>query len=395
MLSSSQKFQAESEPELKQVRIQPTPEERFPWTNNEVQYRLMPVVNPEREFFKDSGGKSHCLTTRLRLVPINDDLPKKVRSVAASMPEFNQSLCRAYKCDDSIKLPLKLEVCYESDKICEDQSILNLMGNEAPCLELHESDDSEVGRGWFYECEINFRLEKVSLRMDGQRVKLSVGLDSSLDSIRKISNELLVKDPSVQHPSLESWVHNVESCKTTEINVLSKKKNSQRDDRPADVGTAQNTGASLQRPGTPSLKRQRLCQANDDGLFGALRDMEDRLTEQIRGAVEPIKRRIGTLDYRLSNVHNVLMHMQRTRQNIDGEQPKVQHATADRPLRTSEGVSKPMFSHIDPCASINSHSHVEEAKRLADTNDALYGLQRLGQAATTAEIAKRNISMRL
>lgn len=100
---------------------QPTPEERFPWTNDEVQYRLVPVVNPEREFFKfvssqsrsciphsshgfirDSGGKSHCLTTRLRLVPITESLNKKARSADVSMPDYNQSL--AYECDDSIKV---------------------------------------------------------------------------------------------------------------------------------------------------------------------------------------------------------------------------------------------------------------------------------------------------
>lgn len=399
MFSISPQFKSVSESELKQVRVQPTPEERFPWANDEVRYRLVSIVNPEREFFKDSGGKSHCLTTRLRLVPINGPLLKKLRSADASTPEFNQSLGRAYECDDSIKLPLKLELFYESNKICEDQSILNLMGNETPCLKLYASDDSEVGRGWFYECDIKFRLEKVSLRMDGQRVKLSVALDSSIEAIRQIRNELLVKDPSAQHPSLESWMRVVESCKTTEINVLSKKKNSQRDDRAPDLGTSQvsqNSGEPLQRgPGAPSLKRQRSSQANDDSLFSALRDMEDRLAEQIRGAVDPIERRISTLDYRLSNVHNVLMRMQRTRQDIDGEQPIVQHSIADGPSWASESVPKSMLSEIDSHASSHSHSHTEQAKQLADTNDALYGLQRLGQAATTAETAKGNISMQL
>jgi len=377
--------QSQPAPEYQMKQGQPTPEERFPWTNDEVQYRLVPVVNPEREFFKDSGGKSHCLTTRLRLVPITESLNKKARSADVSMPDYNQSL--AYECDDSIKLPLKLELFYESNKICEDQSILNLMGNESPCLKLHESDDPEVGRGWFYECEIKFRLEKVSLRMDGQRVKLAVQLDSSLDGIGQMRNELFQKF-SAQHPSLESWVHLVESCKTTEINVLSKKKSSQRDDRAADAGisqASQNSGAAFHRgAGAPSLKRQRSSQANDDGLFGALRDMEDRLAQQIRSAVESLEGRIGTLDYRLST----LMSMQQSQQSLDGPET-VQNGTVNGPSWVSVPESLPSRTSFD------GHAHIEEAKQMADTNDALYGLQRLGQAATAADAVNGNMSVRL
>eukprot|EP00753_Platysulcus_tardus_P019645 PLAT7386.1.p1 GENE.PLAT7386.1~~PLAT7386.1.p1 ORF type:complete len:427 (+),score=197.76 PLAT7386.1:71-1351(+) len=142
------------------------------------QRRLVPIVNPVENFYKDEGGKGNCMTMEVKLEEYNaagDVLPPR-------------------KMFDPV--PLALSLYFESEERVEDkdQSILRMMGQEyeAPSID----PATRIG-------VLKFRLEKVSRRKDGQRFKIRVEVDC---------------DRAVDDLS------DIRGCYSTPICVLSKRK---------------------------------------------------------------------------------------------------------------------------------------------------------------------------
>lgn len=103
---------------------------------------LQVLVEPSAEFYKDEGGKANHLSCTIGLA-------------APALP---------------CPVPLKIDLYFESEQRVgdADQSILNLLKNK---FERYQLTDDEPN------VTINFRLEKVSRRKDGQRFKLHVQPD--------------------------------------------------------------------------------------------------------------------------------------------------------------------------------------------------------------------------
>ncbi|KAJ0394255.1 hypothetical protein P43SY_004733 [Pythium insidiosum] len=121
---------------------------RFNWTR-----RLVVTKQPASEFYKDEGGKSNALEVEVTLVEFNE-LGEPSRS-----PD-----------DEFVDIPLRILLFFESGKRVDDsdQEIFRFVGNEY---------DSVVIRAATRKALVQFRLEKVSRRKDGQRFKLRIEVD--------------------------------------------------------------------------------------------------------------------------------------------------------------------------------------------------------------------------
>ncbi|CAI5700931.1 hypothetical protein KXD40_008437 [Peronospora effusa] len=124
------------------------PSKRLNWTR-----RLVITKQPASEFYKDEGGKANALEVEVTLVEFNE-LGEPARS---SDKEF-------------IEIPLRILLFFESGKRVDDtdQEIFRFVGNDY---------DSVVIRTSTRKALVQFRLEKVSRRKDGQRFKLRIEVD--------------------------------------------------------------------------------------------------------------------------------------------------------------------------------------------------------------------------
>jgi hypothetical protein len=115
--------------------------------------KLEVTAEPEDTFFKDEGGKNHCLTVDVKLSDLK---------VGTTSAKTFKKWCPT--------LPLKISLYYESGFRVEerDQDILKLLGSDFDCPSL----DPETLSG-----SIRYRIEKVSRRKDGQRFKVFVEVD--------------------------------------------------------------------------------------------------------------------------------------------------------------------------------------------------------------------------
>nr|CCA18095.1 conserved hypothetical protein [Albugo laibachii Nc14] len=115
--------------------------------------RLVITKQPSSEFYKDEGGKANSLNVEVSLVEF-DENGDNVRT-----PDH-----------EFINVPLRVVLYFESGKRVDqnDQDIFRFVGNEY---------DSIVIRAESRKVDINFRLEKVSRRKDGQRFKLRIEVD--------------------------------------------------------------------------------------------------------------------------------------------------------------------------------------------------------------------------
>ncbi|KAI9914217.1 hypothetical protein PsorP6_006326 [Peronosclerospora sorghi] len=121
---------------------------RLNWTR-----RLVITKQPASEFYKDEGGKANALEVEVTLV------------------EFNEQGEPARSNDkDFIDIPLRILLFFESGKRVDDtdQEIFRFVGNDY---------DSVVIRASTRKALVQFRLEKVSRRKDGQRFKLRIEVD--------------------------------------------------------------------------------------------------------------------------------------------------------------------------------------------------------------------------
>ena len=98
---------------------------------------LQVVEEPESEFYKDEGGRRRCMTAVVQL--------------PAGFPRLEEDL------------PLNVELYFESGQKCDDDEILSLMCGPY--------DQYKIAAGE-RKSTVDFRLEKVSRRKDGQRFKL-------------------------------------------------------------------------------------------------------------------------------------------------------------------------------------------------------------------------------
>ncbi|CEG37578.1 uncharacterized protein PHALS_05357 [Plasmopara halstedii] len=121
---------------------------RLNWTR-----RLVITKQPASEFYKDEGGKANALEVEVTLVEFNE-LGESARS-----PD-----------KDFIDIPLRILLFFESGKRVDDtdQEIFRFVGNDY---------DSVVIRAASRKALVQFRLEKVSRRKDGQRFKLRIEVD--------------------------------------------------------------------------------------------------------------------------------------------------------------------------------------------------------------------------
>uniref|UniRef100_M4BBU5 Uncharacterized protein n=1 Tax=Hyaloperonospora arabidopsidis (strain Emoy2) TaxID=559515 RepID=M4BBU5_HYAAE len=124
------------------------PSKRLNWTR-----RLVITKQPLSEFYKDEGGKANALEVEVTLVEF-DEHGEPARS---SDKEF-------------IDIPLRILLFFESGKRVDDtdQEIFRFVGNDY---------DSVVIRAATRTAVVQFRLEKVSRRKDGQRFKLRIEVD--------------------------------------------------------------------------------------------------------------------------------------------------------------------------------------------------------------------------
>ncbi|RLN65924.1 hypothetical protein BBJ29_009438 [Phytophthora kernoviae] len=124
------------------------PLKRANWTR-----RLVITKQPASEFYKDEGGKANALEVEVTLVEFNE-LGEPARS-----PD-----------DEFISIPLRILLFFESGKRVDDtdQEIFRFVGNDY---------DSIVIRAPTRKALVQFRLEKVSRRKDGQRFKLRIEVD--------------------------------------------------------------------------------------------------------------------------------------------------------------------------------------------------------------------------
>ncbi|KAE9015080.1 hypothetical protein PF005_g8660 [Phytophthora fragariae] len=124
------------------------PSKRLNWTR-----RLVITKQPASEFYKDEGGKANALEVEVTLVEFNE-LGESARS-----PD-----------KEFIDIPLRILLFFESGKRVDDtdQEIFRFVGNDY---------DSVVIRASTRKALVQFRLEKVSRRKDGQRFKLRIEVD--------------------------------------------------------------------------------------------------------------------------------------------------------------------------------------------------------------------------
>ncbi|TYZ58804.1 hypothetical protein PybrP1_001580 [[Pythium] brassicae (nom. inval.)] len=115
--------------------------------------RLVITKQPASEFYKDEGGKANALEVEVTLVEFNE-LGEPART-----PD-----------DEFIDIPLRILLFFESGKRVDDtdQEIFRFVGNDY---------DSVVIRNLSRKASVQFRLEKVSRRKDGQRFKLRIEVD--------------------------------------------------------------------------------------------------------------------------------------------------------------------------------------------------------------------------
>ncbi|OWZ22966.1 hypothetical protein PHMEG_0002240 [Phytophthora megakarya] len=121
---------------------------RSKWTR-----RLVITKQPASEFYKDEGGKANALEVEVTLVEFNE-LGEPART-----PD-----------NEFIDIPLRILLFFESGKRVDDtdQEIFRFVGNDY---------DSVVIRATTRKALVQFRLEKVSRRKDGQRFKLRIEVD--------------------------------------------------------------------------------------------------------------------------------------------------------------------------------------------------------------------------
>ncbi|TDH64731.1 hypothetical protein CCR75_001374 [Bremia lactucae] len=124
------------------------PSKRLSWTR-----RLVITKQPASEFYKDEGGKANALEVEVTLVEFNE------------LGEPARSLDKEF-----IDIPLRILLFFESGKRVDDtdQEIFRFVGNDY---------DSIVIRASSRKALVQFRLEKVSRRKDGQRFKLRIEVD--------------------------------------------------------------------------------------------------------------------------------------------------------------------------------------------------------------------------
>lgn len=111
------------------------------------------ITEPETTFFKDEGGKNHCMTCVVKL--------NKLKVANAEEASFEKWLPT---------LPLRVSLYYESGLKVEerDQEILKILGSDFECLAISPQE---------LTCSIRYRIEKVSRRKDGQLFKIFVEAD--------------------------------------------------------------------------------------------------------------------------------------------------------------------------------------------------------------------------
>jgi hypothetical protein len=124
------------------------PSKRSNWTR-----RLVITRQPASEFYKDEGGKANALEVEVTLVEFDE------QGEPARSPD-----------KEFIDIPLRILLFFESGKRVDDtdQEIFRFVGNDY---------DSVVIRASTRKALVQFRLEKVSRRKDGQRFKLRVEVD--------------------------------------------------------------------------------------------------------------------------------------------------------------------------------------------------------------------------
>ena len=146
--SSSLASSAASSPRTTTALGLSAPSKRLNWTR-----RLVITRQPLSEFYKDEGGKANALEVEVTLVEF-DQFGEPARS---SDKEF-------------IDIPLRILLFFESGKRVDDtdQEIFRFVGNDY---------DSVVIRAATRTAVVQFRLEKVSRRKDGQRFKLRIEVD--------------------------------------------------------------------------------------------------------------------------------------------------------------------------------------------------------------------------
>eukprot|EP00644_Phytophthora_capsici_P017952 jgi/Phyca11/527967/estExt2_fgenesh1_pm.C_PHYCAscaffold_250005 len=115
--------------------------------------RLVITKQPASEFYKDEGGKANALEVEVTLVEFNE------HGESARSPD-----------KEFIDIPLRILLFFESGKRVDDsdQEIFRFVGNDY---------DSVVIRSSTRKALVQFRLEKVSRRKDGQRFKLRIEVD--------------------------------------------------------------------------------------------------------------------------------------------------------------------------------------------------------------------------
>ncbi|KAG6971960.1 hypothetical protein JG688_00004206 [Phytophthora aleatoria] len=115
--------------------------------------RLVITKQPASEFYKDEGGKANALEVEVTLVEFNE-LGEPART-----PD-----------KDFTDIPLRILLFFESGRRVDDtdQEIFRFVGNDY---------DSVVIRTATRKALVQFRLEKVSRRKDGQRFKLRIEVD--------------------------------------------------------------------------------------------------------------------------------------------------------------------------------------------------------------------------
>jgi hypothetical protein len=104
---------------------------------------LKAITEPETIFYKDEGGKGNCLSFTVGLEGVAEH-------------EFEP-------------FALRVSLFFESEELVSEQSIFTLCGNQFDPPTLKSFDEKVL---------INFRIEKVSRRKDGQRFKIFVEPDT-------------------------------------------------------------------------------------------------------------------------------------------------------------------------------------------------------------------------
>jgi len=243
----------------------PPAKELLPWVHQKNQgYRLIVSKQCEDEFYKDQGGKNHHLAMVVRLVPSNQ------QSMAQYEPGVGQLAGELSK-DSTIKIPLKTSLLYENGaEVEEEQKIFK------PMIPDHENFKLELRYTegyWCYEGEVKFRLEKVSLRCDGKKFKLSIAVDVGADKIREMESDAV--QAGSKAGALAPWIREISragGCETVGINVLSKKKSNANNPAPAPRSTedtSRSRGGGVARPGpSHSGQPQKRARTGDRGGGG-------------------------------------------------------------------------------------------------------------------------------